>query len=227
MKKQHEEKEGNRERWLLTYADLITLLMIFFVVLYAISAVDVKKFQVLASALTVQFGGGRMLIGDFQGTSTIQLPAPSPSASLETLRDDTEDLLTRQGMQESSSASVQPRGLEITLANQLVFTPASAVISPRARKQLVALGKLLNDTAGPVRVEGHTDTAPVHTAEFPSNWQLSAVRAANIAQLLVEQAGVDARRVSAVGLGESRPIADNRTPEGRLKNRRVVIVVGQ
>jgi len=106
MKKQHEEKEGNRERWLLTYADLITLLMIFFVVLYAISAVDAKKFQALASALTVQFGGGRTVIGEYQGASTIQLPAPSPSASLETLREDTQDLLTKQGMQESSSASV-------------------------------------------------------------------------------------------------------------------------
>ena len=223
MKKQHEEKE-NRERWLLTYADLITLLMIFFVVMYAISAVDVKKFQALAQALTFQFGGGRTIIGEFQGTSTIQLPAPSAS-SLETLREDTQELLDKRGLQRNSSASVQPRGLEITLANDLVFTPASAIISPRARRHLVALGKLLSETGGMVRVEGHTDNTPIHSAEFPSNWQLSAMRAANIAQVLVEQGGIDPRRITAVGLADSRPIASNGTQEGRLKNRRVMIVI--
>jgi chemotaxis protein MotB len=226
MAKPPEEKE-NKERWLLTYADLITLLMIFFVVMYALSAVDVKKYQALARALNVVFGGGLSMVGESSGTSVVPLPSTSPASSdtLEAVRASAEEMLSQGGVQLGSSAQVEQQGLVITLENRLVFQPAHADISALGRKQLVKLGALLRDSKLPVRVEGHTDDVPVHTAEFPSNWQLSAVRAANIAQLLVEQAGVDPRRISAVGLADSRPIADNRTAAGRARNRRVTIVI--
>jgi len=222
-KRQHEEKENN-ERWLLTYADLITLLMIFFVVLYSISQVDAKKFRTLAETLSTVFGGGRSLVGESSGTRMIPLPAQGGS-DLEEVRASAAELLARQGMHHGANAQVKQQGLAITLANSLIFHPASAVINDGARRHLVALGKLLKDTDGPIRVEGFTDNTPVHSGEFASNWQLSALRAANIAQLLVEQAGVDPRRVSAVGYGGARPVASNRTEEGRARNRRVMIVI--
>lgn len=224
-KRQPEAEKENNERWLLTYADLITLLMIFFVVMYSISQVDANKFKQLAQTLSVVFGGGRSLVGVSPGTSFIPLPTPSQSSDLEEVRASAEELLARQGARRQSSAEVQQQQLRITLANRLIFHRASAGITPIARKHLVSLGKLLTDTQGPIRIEGYTDSTPVHTKQYPSNWQLSAVRAANIAQLLVEQAGIDPSRISAVGYGDSHPVADNRTPEGRARNRRVVIVL--
>jgi chemotaxis protein MotB len=223
-KRQHEEKE-NRERWLLTYADLITLLMIFFVVMYAISRVDVVKFKQLSEALSVVFGGGRTLVGEAPGARVIALPVPAQASDLEEVRASVEELMRRQGLRRGSSAQVEQQALKITLADTLLFPAASASIVPQARPRLVALGKLLSETDGPIRVEGHTDNRPVRTGQFSSNWQLSALRAANIAQLLVEQAGIDPQRISAIGYGDSRPIADNRTPEGRARNSRVVIVL--
>jgi chemotaxis protein MotB len=220
---QHEEKE-NKERWLLTYADLITLLMIFFVVLYAVSRVDAQKFKQLAETLSAVFGGGRSLVGEGTGTRILQLPGQT-SSELEEVRTSAAELLAKQGLRRGSSAELQSSGLKITLANRLIFHPASASIEPAVRTKLVALGKLLSYSEGPIRIEGHTDNTPVRSGQYASNWQLSAVRAANIAQLLVEQAGVDPRRLSAVGFGDSRPIADNNTPEGRARNRRVVIVI--
>ena len=227
MAKKPEEKEGNKERWLLTYADLITLLMIFFVVMYALSQVDAAKFRALADALGVVFGGGKTLVGESGGTSSVPLPRPSSRAEamLQEMRVSAEEELERQGVREGAEARVQERGLVITLENRLIFEPAHASISPRAHARLVALGQLLRETEGVIRVEGHTDNTPIRSAEFPSNWQLSALRAANIAQLLVEEAGLKPSQVSAVGLADSRPVADNGTPQGRARNRRVAIVV--
>ncbi|MDH4247182.1 MAG: OmpA family protein [Deltaproteobacteria bacterium] len=212
-KKHEEEKEPNHERWLLTYADLITLLMIFFVVMYSMSVVDAKKFKQIAQALNTVFSGGA---GILQGSGT------SPVGSQESGSESGQD----QGASSSQGVTIERRQNEVRLIldERVLFSPGSASFTLESNTQLIALSKLLRRTKGTVRVEGHTDNLPPGKGPFRSNWQLSSTRAANIAEFL-SSSGVDSRRILAVGLADSRPKASNATPEGRAMNRRVVIVV--
>jgi chemotaxis protein MotB len=224
-KKHHEaEKEPNAERWLLTYADLITLLMIFFVVLYALSKVEQTKFQALSTSLRFVFGGGGSVIGQQPGSGLIPMPLESESG-LDVVLEEYEKHLAQTGMQEGSQASLEDRGLVITIQEKLAFEPGKADLTPRARAQLMLLSKILNQVNNYVRVEGHTDNIPIAGGPFKSNWQLSASRAANIAEFLVREGTVTPQRVSAIGYGEYRPIAGNAAEAGRSRNRRVEIIL--
>lgn len=224
-KAKHEEAEKeNKERWLLTYADLITLLMIFFTVLYALSKVEAAKFEALSTSLRFVFGGGGGLIGQYPGTGLIPLPLESESG-LDIALEEYERHLAQTGLQEGTQAVLEDRGLVITIQEKLAFQPASADLTPRARLQLAILAKLLNQVNNYVRVEGHTDNVPVSGPRYTSNWQLSAARAANIAEFLVREGGVTPQRISAIGYGEYRPIASNASEAGRARNRRVEIIL--
>jgi chemotaxis protein MotB len=223
-KHQEHEKEPNHERWLLTYADLITLLMIFFVILYSLSKVEQAKFDSLSTSLRFVFGGGGSLIGQYQATGVIPMPLQSESG-LEVAQEDYERYLAQTGQQEGTTANLEERGLVITIQDKLAFEPASAALTPRARAQLTVLAKILNSVNNYVRVEGFTDNGAISTAQFHSNWQLSAARASNIAEFLQREGGVQPQRLSAIGYGEFRPIASNKTPAGQARNRRVEIIL--
>jgi chemotaxis protein MotB len=216
------EKAANHERWLLTYADLITLLMIFFVVMYSLARLDAAKFKTLSNSLRIAFGGGKNIIGEYEGSGMVPLPVSTPQ-ELAVAKDDTDDYVTQHGLQNEVNTVVEDRGLVITLQEKLLFEPGQTALNPSARSTLMAMAKLLNTLPNYVRVEGHTDDVP--GGKGLSNWQLSTLRAANIAQLLSDQAGVDPHRISAIGYGDNRPIADNKTIAGRAKNRRVEIVL--
>jgi chemotaxis protein MotB len=221
-KRQEPEKHSNQERWLLTYADLITLLMIFFVVMYALSRLDAQKFKSLSNSLRIALGGGKNILGEYEGSGMVPLPVATPQ-ELNVAKEDTDDYVTQHGLQNEVNTVVEDRGLVITLQEKLLFEPGRAEINPGARGTLMALAKLLNTLPNYVRVEGHTDNVPA--GRGISNWQLSTLRAANIAQILSEQAGLDPHRMSAIGYGDNRPVADNKTLAGRAKNRRVEIVL--
>jgi chemotaxis protein MotB len=217
------EKEPNQERWLLTYADLITLLMIFFVVMYALSSADTAKFQALSTSLRFVFGGGGSLIGTSPGPGLISVPLESESG-MDVVLEEFEKHLAQAGSAAGSGAQYEDRGLVLTLQEKMLFEPGRADITPQAGAQLKMLARILNLVNNYVRVEGHTDNAPVAGA-FRSNWQLSTQRAANIAEFLVREGGVRPQRLAAAGYGEYRPIADNREREGRAKNRRVEVIL--
>lgn len=223
-KKHEEHAKENAERWLLTYADLITLLMIFFVVLYAFSKVEQSKFEALSTSLRFVFGGGGSLIGQYPGSGVISLPLESESG-LDIALEDYEAHLAQTGLQEGSTAALEDRGLVITIQEKLAFAPGSAEITPRAKAQLLVLAKILNSVTNYVRVEGFTDNEAVKPGVFRTNWQLSSARAANIAEYLVDVGGVTPQRVSAIGYAQYRPIASNNTEAGRARNRRVEIIL--
>lgn len=224
-KHQEHEKEPNHERWLLTYADLITLLMIFFVILYSLSKVEQAKFDSLSTSLRFVFGGGSSLIGQYQANGVIPMPLQSESG-LEIAQDEYEKYLAQSGADNGgTTATVEDRGLVITIQDKLAFEPARADLTPKARAQLTVLAKILNSVNNYVRVEGFTDNSAISTGQFHSNWQLSAARAANIAEFLQHEGGVPPQRLSAIGYGEFRPIASNKTPAGQARNRRVEIIL--
>jgi chemotaxis protein MotB len=223
-KKAPEGVKENKERWLLTYADLITLLMIFFVVMYALSSVEQKKFQALAGSLRFVFGGGGNLIGQYPGSNVIPTPTESETG-LDVLLDSVEKHLAEQGPQTGSNTAKDDRGLVITLQEKTTFEPGQADLSGKARSQLLVLAKIINSVDNDIRVEGHTDNVPIRSSQYKSNWQLSSVRAANIVDFLVREGGVAPQRISAAAYAEFHPLADNRTLAGRNKNRRVEIIL--
>jgi chemotaxis protein MotB len=221
MKPKEPEKE-NRERWLLTYADLITLLMIFFVVMYALSAVDSKKFQQLAQALSGVFAGAESIVGAPGGLAIVpELGTTLPDRTY----DDVMDYISQHHLQDQVTALREDRGLVLTLNEKFLFESGRADISQPKLRALVDLGKLLRASNNFIRIEGHTDNVPIATGPYRSNWQLASARSTYITELLIAYAGIRPERLSAVGYGQFRPIRDNRTDEGRGKNRRVEIVL--
>jgi chemotaxis protein MotB len=243
-KKKHTE-HVNHERWLVSYADFITLLFAFFVVLFASSQSDRKKQVKLAAAMQSAFTP----LGAFEAhsktppltdissaTITNSTPAaltpPLPSiARLET-PEETEKRLTRFLADQVAAGNIRPGsitmritpdGLVISLHEAGFFPSGSAEIRATSIPVLSMLAATL--PAGPLRVEGHTDNVPIHTVQFATNWELSTARATAIARLLLEHGPIDPVNLSAAGYAEYHPVASNTTDDGRLQNRRVDIIL--
>ncbi|MCP3869732.1 MAG: flagellar motor protein MotD [Gammaproteobacteria bacterium] len=249
------EEEDHRERWLVSYADFITLLFAFFVVMYAISSVNEGKYRVLSSTLTnafmtpttskkpIQVGELARtelpVSGDYAAqnpdadTSVVMSADPSsqqPNAILEVapnLDEVVEQLSESLGDfidKELVNVNRTSRGIEVEMKSKMLFSSGSARLSSDALSALRGVARIIGPIPNQVHVEGHTDNIPIKTLGFPSNWELSAARAASVVHLF-ERYGVGSNRMAAIGFGEFRPIADNRNEQGRQKNRRVALVV--
>lgn len=218
------------ERWLVSYSDLVTLLFAFFVMMYSVSQVNEQKYRVLSSTLASAFGD----------PAATNLPAQaSPSSTITSLErgqispgQTSSQALGRQlqsalaGLLSTQAITIRAAAewVEIDVDANLLFDSASAQPSAQARQVFARVAQVLGDLDNPIEVAGHTDDLPISTAEFASNWELSAARAAAAVRLLAA-GGVHPARLSAVGYGEHRPQDTNQTPEGRANNRRVVLKV--
>lgn len=253
-KKDGEEggSEGGMERWLISYADFITLLMVFFVIMYAMSKVDVQKYAAMANSLSVVFTGKASSILETSGPSVVpgmsgaQLSQGTAEmaanqAQLEEVRKVITDFIKNQDQEAAKAQNAgntdiiklseniiiyeQERGLVISLKDTLLFASGSDVLSPRARTIIAGLGNALVKLNNYIRVEGHTDDLPISNGRFASNWELSAMRAANVVHVLNESAGIPSNRLSIVGYGQYRPLVPNEDALSRAMNRRVDIVI--
>lgn len=221
--RRHDEHE-NHERWLLTYADLITLLLGLFVILYAMSKIDAAKYAEMVSALSGVFGSSRPSI--VQANSGI---IDMPSAVLKTEREkiiaELRNVLHRNLVDGLASVTYDERGVIVHLLEELLFASGSAQLKKNSLTTLDTLATVLKTLSNELRVEGHTDNVPIRTASFPSNWHLSVARAVTAGFYLIDRHGIKAERVSVVGYAEYRPLVPNTTPENRSRNRRVDIVI--
>ncbi|MFL0195632.1 flagellar motor protein MotB [Clostridium sp. WILCCON 0269] len=234
MKKKKKHTEENSERWLLTYSDLITLLMIFFIVMYSMSNVNISKYKQLSESLKIAMGGGKSVIGS-DDTSSIketinpediqQTDTDDQEKKLADLKAEVDKYLQSSGMSGSVSTNIDERGLIVSMNDTLLFDTGSANIKPAFQQKLVQIGKILNQLGNYMRVEGHTDNVPISNEQYSSNWKLSCDRASNVTEFLIGSAGIEPQKLSAIGYGEYRPIADNSTDGGKAKNRRVDIVI--
>lgn len=269
MRKQKHEEHENHERWLVSYADFITLLFAFFVVMYALSSVNEGKYRVLSDSLVAAFRSAPRSIdpvqlGEIQRTvdsgsqsvvgepSLIALPIPVVP-----------DVVSESGLQQSrpqprppgaagpagyvdpgvqriAEAIVEAMGglirddlirvrrderwLEVEIRSSILFPSGSARLTPDSFPILEQLAKILVPFPNPIHVEGFTDNVPISTVQYLSNWELSAARAASVVHLFTDY-GVEPGRMAAIGYGEYKPVAPNDTPEGRARNRRVVLVI--
>lgn len=232
-----EPEKDNSERWLLTYSDLITLLLVFFIVLYTISQQDAAKFQAVAESLNSALTGSKEVVGQSPGIS--QIPGnngfhldvsnaekeKAEQNRLKEIKKEVEELAKKEGLQSSISVTLEERGVAIRIVDRVLFESGYADLTPQADKILRSIAKILYSSQGQyIRIEGHTDNVPI-TGRFASNWELSSSRATNVLRLFIDKSGINPRILSAVGYGEYRPIASNNTEEGRSKNRRVEIVI--
>jgi chemotaxis protein MotB len=213
---------NNEDRWLLTYSDLITLLLGLFVILYAISKVDAGKYAEIASALNGVFGSQR-------GVISVRPAVLDQSAILQSERQrivrDVRNALQLDTQQMPITVTENERGVTVHIMEELLFASGSADIKASSLSALDTLAGVLRTLPNDLRVEGHTDNVPITTLQFPSNWHLSVARALNVAYYLIQQHGLIQERVSVVGYSEFLPIAANDTPEHRSQNRRVDIVI--
>jgi len=213
MKKKHEGEHDNLERWLLTYADLITLLLGLFVILYAMSKVDAEKFRAVAGALNKVFNVGKP---QHQGGVLPKLPKPTDALNeneekaLFALKNHIAELLqssAERGL--NVEMTINERGLVIHLSEQLFFDSGRADLKPEGQRSLDQVAVALLEIPNEIRIEGHTDDVPIHTAEFPTNWHLSVARAVNTALYLIERHTLPPTRVAVAGYGEYRPLMPN------------------
>lgn len=230
-KKKAAEKE-NSERWLLTYSDLITLLMIFFVIMYAMSNVDVAKYEKIAQSLGVAMGGGNKVFQVTPGVADTNKDLESGTngmksekAKLSGLKVKLDQYLKKNGLSGSVGTEISERGLEVSLKDTVLFDSGKAEIKPEAISRLVAIGKIINTLPNLIRIEGHTDNVPIHNGQFASNWELSAIRAVKVNQLLIDYVNMPPTKVTIEGYGEYHPLVPNTTAANKAQNRRVNIVI--
>ncbi len=210
--------------WMLTYGDVMTLLLTFFVLLLSFSSMQESKFKQVMGALQAALGVLNSSNAVFETpASTGELPMDQVPL-VEAAMDAVAKALESEGMEDEYDVIPTDEGYAIRLSSPVLFDLASADLKPQGRSALRKVAELLAKTDDPVRVEGHTDNVPIHSDRFPSNWELSTARALSVLKFLNAH-GVDARRLSAVGYGEFRPLMPNDTPEHRNINRRVEIYV--
>jgi chemotaxis protein MotB len=276
-RKKHAEGHENHERWLVSYADFITLLFAFFVVMYAMSSVNEGKFRVLSESMATAFrsvdahSAKPLIVAEIVGMSASQTSGaqsamgrsmapdlrPMPSMAIQrsprsivTLAKG--DNSTDKSRTTTPESSIDPNlakivaklqaylselikadmvnlrsntlWVEVEIKNNVLFNSGSAIVNKEAEAPLAEIAAVLREVPNRIQVEGFTDNRPINTPVYPSNWELSAARAANVVNLLMRN-GVRPERMAAVGYGEFQPIADNGIESGRVQNRRVVIVI--
>ncbi|MGD0680615.1 MAG: flagellar motor protein MotB [Terracidiphilus sp.] len=235
-----ERRKGNisRDRWMVSYADFITLLFAFFVVLFAFAKADQKKQVQVTEAIDSAFHsmgvfpGANSAAGDDHATlpmnTVMQDNVLSPARvkeDLEHLHRELEQSLSSQIASHTVSMKMDRTGLVISLREAGFFSSGSATPRPEALPALRQVAASLSRTPYDLRIEGHTDNIPIHTAEFDSNWELSSARATHIAHIFIDLKAIPPERISAAGYSEFHPAAGNDTAEGRSENRRVDLVV--
>jgi chemotaxis protein MotB len=219
------KREKDRsDRWLLTYADLITLLLGLFVILYAMSKIDVEKYAELVSALGGVFGNEPS--GIFAGERTPIPPIVNGvQAQRQKIAQEINAALSTNMKKGLVSVTQNERGITVHMMEELLFASGSAVLKASSLFALDTLTRIIARLPNDVRIEGHTDNVPISTPTFPSNWHLSVARAMNTAYYMMGKQRIDPEKISVVGYSEYRPLAGNTSEENRARNRRVDIII--
>ena len=234
------EERDNHERWLVSYADFITLLFAFFVVMYALSTVNEGKYRILSDSMSNAFRNVQI------NTSSPLPPVVTPpipvisKPSKATKAQEAEKKQQRDKMKNVAKDILKvmaplieqgkvrvletSRGVTIEINDSILFSPGQALLQPALIKAMAAIADVLAPTDFPITIEGHTDNVPINTPQFPSNWELSAVRATTVLRLFADS-GVSPERLTAIGYADTRPVEPNLLADGRARNRRVSILI--
>jgi chemotaxis protein MotB len=247
-KRKHQEhhEEHADESWLIPYADILTLLLALFIVLFSSAQVDSKKLEQIRASFGSAFGvGANSIMPEYRSAPTIVAGPPDSPQQLEAfnttdkqqqyVRETTQLLEVKQALdtyiQQNNltgdlNTMLTGDGLMLRIRDSALFPSGSAELLPESRRLGGEIAKLLLAVPQKVMIAGHTDIIPINTAEFPSNWELSSKRSLNFMRfILSQQSKLDPARFNATGYGEYRPVAPNTSPEGQAKNRRVEVLI--
>jgi chemotaxis protein MotB len=248
-KKHEDHEEHASEAWLVAFADMMTLLMVTFLMMFAISALDLQKFKTFQEAFEQGLGKNThqlaaegapaegtphdVPIGTTEGVP-VATPSPAPLTTgpkklqpeeLDKLKQQIEAAVAKAGLQSAVQVEKDPRGLILYVTSGILFDGGKAQITPVGSGLLGGLGPALTGIGNDLVIEGHTVSRPISSAAFPSNWELSTARATTVLRELIEHDGIASARLQAAGYADERPVAGNDTAEGRGANRRVELVV--
>ncbi len=232
-----QRQSDNHDRWLISYADFITLLFAFFVVMYAISSINESKYRVVSDSL----GSAFRSTPKKPDLTTVAAPPPAPlklqpivarkNATQRRQQEQMQDMargimkvlapLVKEGKVRVTQSN---RGITVEINASVLFAPGQAVLEDNSTQTLRAVAQVIRNEEHAIQVEGHTDNIAIQTATFPSNWELSTARASSVVRLFIDS-GVGAQRLTALGYGEHRPVESNDTPQSRARNRRVTVTV--
>ncbi|WP_047985120.1 flagellar motor protein MotS [Ornithinibacillus californiensis] len=240
-------------KWMVTYSDMVTLILVFFILLFSMSQIDATKFQAISESFR-----NRMIFDFFpspvpmdnptentsteergQSTNEFELPVETEEEretetdttsvqtddSLDNLMDEVESYLDEHELNHVVSATRTERGVELVLQDSILFDPGEADILPSALPFLMKVGNLLSRISNDIKVEGHTDNVPMSSYRYPSNWELSGARASSVVRFLVAENNLKEERFSITGYSDTKPIVPNENSSNRSKNRRVEIVI--
>jgi len=221
--------------WMVTFSDLVTLILVFFILLFSMSQIDIVKFKAIAESFKErQFLDFYPSIVPFEHPSELdenvnkqneEIDNQEKENQLQNLLTEVEHFLDKNGLEDVIVANRTERGVVLVLQEQVLFESGEASIVNDSNAFLDKVGKLLKGLPNLVKVEGHTDDRPITTYRYPSNWELSSARASSVIRYLVDKHSLDSTRFIAVGYGETRPIVANTGPKNWKKNRRVEIVI--
>ncbi|MFY0543849.1 flagellar motor protein MotB [Brevibacillus sp. H7] len=248
--RKHHHEEHMDETWLIPYADLLTLLLALFIVLFASSKIDAAKFDQLMRSFNVALNGGVSVLDQpsavpidpsmaqqtfnrsqqeeqekTEEQKKFEREYKQETEDLQKLQQQLEGYIQQNQLQDKLQTRLTEQGLLITILDNALFDSGSAALKPEARKLATEMSAMLVPHPKQVTVTGHTDNVPINKPEFPSNWDLSVKRAVNFLKILLENKSLDPSKFSATGKGEYHPVASNSTPEGRAKNRRVEVAI--
>jgi chemotaxis protein MotB len=230
--KKRPQPHGNHERWILSYADFMTLLFAFFVVLYSSAEVDKAKMASLSNAIAAGFQD--LGVGAGQGAAPIVIPGTNPAAFTHPARPQPASDIILRKLEADLAPELQnhtvslrqtPEGLVLSLHELGFFDSGSSDLRASSLSTFDRIGSVIASVGSNLRIEGHTDNIPISTARFHSNWELSTARAAEIIRIFITREHINPERLSAAGYAEYHPVADNSTEDGRRLNRRVDIVI--
>lgn len=227
-KKQEDSSPAGSPAWMTTYGDLMTLLLCFFVLLFSFSKMDIQKFKLMVSSLQGSFGvleAGKTIVDDeFINGSDVGEDSRE-LGEIQSYYDQLQEYIESNELEEDVHLEIDERGLVVRFLDKVLFDSGKANLKPAAKVVLDEVIRVFSKSEKMIRVEGHTDNIPIHTALFPSNWELSTARAIQVISYFIEIHDVDPKRLVAAGYGEYHPISSNQTVAGRQLNRRIEIIL--
>jgi len=219
------DEDEDLGRWLLTYADLITLLLAFFIVMYSMSQLDAKRFGKVTEALQGALRGGDSVMRSKDSDNTKTGHGLLNIGNLRMIQKYVEEKFKTLGKRDVIETELTERGLVVHIMDQALFNEGSANLQSKARTILDLISETITLLPNHIRVEGHTDDKPINTPVYPSNWELSSARATEVVRYFTNNHAIPPHKISALGYGEYRPVMPNNSIENRARNRRVDIVI--
>lgn len=227
QRKRRKQDDINTNAWMDTYADTITLLLTFFILLYSFSTIDNEKLKQIASSLKGQISGTPMVVEPIEEDIEILEPGVGSKNPYDILVEKVTNIIEENGLSDVITIREEDAGVILQLGNSILFDSSKAILKSESFEALNVISSIIPQIDNEIMVQGHTDNRPINSYVYPSNWELSTARAVSVVKYFINEKGLDPTRFSATGYGENRPLVENTSSANMEINRRVDILIVQ